>query len=137
MPVYHMPEDLILQASSFLPAVKLRANGNFDFRGRFMHDHLFSFFKPIHAWVSEIEVSNIRIEFDLEYLPTNALDGIRELLRILNDNEKVKEISVHWHYDLDDEEMHDKGMVLQERFTTVKFQFVGREATEDYNLLMN
>lgn len=126
-----MPEDFILQASNVLPCVKFHADGKLLLRGRFLSDHLFSFFHPLHQWVADIMVPRVELEFDLDYIPTNAFNGVRELLRLICENNNIREISVQWTYDYDDEELHEKGLILQEQFPDADFHFMGRENTEE------
>jgi hypothetical protein len=119
-----MPEDLKLRGSQLFPLVDFRRNGNLRMCGKLIPDHVYVFFRPLHQWISELDVPRVQIEFNFEYLRTNALNEIKELLRGITGNSAVKQVFVKWYYESDDEESHEMGLILEELFESVQFRFI-------------
>jgi hypothetical protein len=107
-------ENLQLVSSAKTPEVLFDAeNGKLLLKGRSIPENSIEFYKPLYDWVDAYAVqpkSDTTIEVMLEYFNTSSskclLDLFKKLERMKGDTSSV---SVHWYYEVDDEDMAEAG----------------------------
>ncbi len=103
-----------LRGTDDTPNVTLDIENNiFEISGRSMPEDVASFYQPILDWIDkEMKGSDDKIifVFKMNYFNTASskllLDILIRLEEMYSDG---KDVSVHWHYDEDDEDMMEAG----------------------------
>jgi len=99
----NLQEDLIIDSTKLLPSVIFRSSGILMMEGKVIPDHVTDFFKPLYDWVGNLICKNALFDIDIEYISNNASAQLFKLLKTLNDSELIENITVHWHYEIEDE----------------------------------
>jgi SiaC family regulatory phosphoprotein len=116
-------EKLEIKGTPSTPDVIFEPNGNMLIKGRIIPENAFQLFKPLIDWVKEINCENIRFVIDLEYLNTGATNQLFILLKTLDENPSIKDLSVIWRYDEDDEDHLETGHFYEDKLNRIKFSY--------------
>ena len=120
----HQPfTDLTIEKTKLLPAIDFNTNGYMRIEGRIIPDDVGAFFNPLMNWVKRLSCKKVVFDIKVEYLNTNALVHLNRMLKQLENNFNLNEITVNWYYEEEDEEYHEKGMFIAEKLSKVKFNF--------------
>jgi uncharacterized Fe-S radical SAM superfamily protein PflX len=117
-------EDLIIKSSKLLPSVIFRSSGILIIEGKVVPDHVNEFFQPLQEWIEKLICKNVLFDIDIEYISNNASPQLFRLLKTLNENDQVENITVHWHYEIEDEEHYEKGVIFSEKLNRIKFHYL-------------
>src|SRR5271157_6167641 len=107
-------EVIKIMGTDETPTVMLDAANNvFDISGRSLPEDVNSFYAPIIQWMEKYNQSpnpKTVFNFKLVYFNTASSKVLLDILMKLEELHKVgKEVSVHWHYAEDDEDMKEAG----------------------------
>jgi hypothetical protein len=117
-------EDLVIDSTKLLPSVIFKSSGILIIEGKVVPDHVNAFFEPLQEWVENLVCKNVLFDIDIEYISNNASPQLFKLLKTLNDSELVENITVHWHYEIEDEEHYEKGVIFSEKLNRIKFHYL-------------
>ena len=117
-------EDLIIEGGSSSPAIEFHTNGRFKIEGRILTDNAVTTFEPLVAWIKKFEGENVEFIINLDYINTSASMQLFSLLRSLDIRNDIKQISVKWYYEQDDEDHLDTGEFYEDKLIRVKFEFI-------------
>ena len=92
--------------------------------GKAIPDNAIAFFEPLFMWIENLVCEKVVLDISLEYMNTSATMQLFGLLRMLEENCSIHEITVNWHYEEDDEDHYDTGLMFEERLTRVKFNYL-------------
>ena len=120
----HSLENLTIERSKLLPEIDFNSNGYMRIEGRIIPDDVGLFFSPLLDWCKKLSSKMAVLDIKVEYLNTNALVHLNRMLKILENNINLKEITVNWYYEEEDEEYLEKGMYIAEKLKRVKFNFL-------------
>lgn len=113
-------KTLKIDASESTPSVFFNIKrGLLIISGRSYPENPNKFYNQIVEHFNDIETNSIQITFEFEYVNTSSTKCILQLLKDLN---KIKDVNVIWHSEIDDEDINDLGEYLQE-FTKIPFEF--------------
>lgn len=108
-------ENLILEGSPKTPTVNFNATtGVLELKGRSIPENSIEFYKPIYDWVDnymQVAKPETTVNVVLEYFNTSSSKCILDFfkkLEALNNSGKTK-VTIHWHYEEDDEDMLEAG----------------------------
>lgn len=82
-----------------------------------------SFYEPVIQWLKDLIVPSVHFTIELDYFNTSSSKKLLEMLKIIDENENVKEFIVYWRFESDDEEILIKGQILEERLKNARFCF--------------
>ncbi len=116
--------NLVIQSTDSTPLVEFLTNGNLTLKGRSLPEDVYKFYAPLIDWVKELETNKVVLELKLEYLNTSSTKKLLNLLTAIDENEKIHEIDVNWHYEFDDLEMEDLGTIYEEDLKRARFQYI-------------
>lgn len=116
--------NLVIQSTDSTPHVEFLTNGTLTLKGRSLPEDVHKFYAPLIEWVSQLEIDEVVVELKLEYLNTSSTKKLLNLLTAIDQNERIKEIDVRWHYEFDDLEMEDLGTIYEEDMKRAKFQYI-------------
>ncbi|MGC9373916.1 MAG: DUF1987 domain-containing protein [Bacteroidales bacterium] len=119
-------KDLIIKETEKTPSVALSTNGVLKMEGRSIPEDAAKFFKPILDWTKEFTAEEIRVDIKLEYFNTSSSKFILEMLRILENNPKNKNILVNWFYEEGDLDVLESGQYF-ESIIGIPFKYIEYE----------
>jgi hypothetical protein len=117
-------ENLHFEGSASSPEVLFKTNGKLKMAGKAIPDNAIAFFEPLFMWIENLVCEKVVLDISLEYMNTSATMQLFGLLRMLEENCSIHEITVNWHYEEDDEDHYDTGLMFEERLTRVKFNYL-------------
>jgi hypothetical protein len=118
-------ESLIIRPGQSTPSINFDLHtGRFELSGTSRPEDVISFYKPVIAWLEELEsevlaktgtgaeIKNIQLDFRLDYFNSASSKFILKILRIIRSfTEAEKNISASWYYE---EQMKEDGEYLAE-----------------------
>ncbi|MCG8409723.1 MAG: DUF1987 domain-containing protein [Bacteroidales bacterium] len=116
--------NLFIQKTRSTPEIDFKISGELIITGRSLPEDVHRFYDPIVDWIEKLECENLTLDLKLEYLNTSSTKKILTLLLTINENLKIKNITVNWYYESDDMEMEDLGLIYEEDVTRAKFNFI-------------
>jgi hypothetical protein len=119
-----MLEDLKIEGTNSSPAVTFQKNGKLKLQGRSMPDNPALTFDPMFAWIKELKVEEVEFEIELNYLNTSSSKQLFNLLRILDENHTISKVIVNWHYEPDDDDHYETGMLFNDKLERTDFNFI-------------
>jgi hypothetical protein len=120
-------KDLYIRPTKYFPEVSFKQTGELKITGRLINDHLERFFEPVFSWVETLDVEEVKLELNLEYLNTSGVAFISRLIRTIECNFMVKDIIVKWYFEEDDESHQELGELIQLKRSRSKFKFIVTE----------
>jgi len=117
-------KNLFLEGSKIFPEVDFNASGDLKITGRIISDHLCEYFLPAFKWIEECACKMVYFEIDLDYLNSNGMFLLLELLRCLENREEIEMISVMWYYEDEDEEHFELGEIIREKLNRTQFNYL-------------
>jgi hypothetical protein len=117
-------KDLKIEGTTSSPSVCFHADGTLKIEGRSMSDNPAQTFEPLLIWVENLIVDRVVFDIQLDYLNTSSSKQLLSLLQLLDENDSIHELIVNWHYEVDDEDHYETGMIFQERLHRAKFNYL-------------
>jgi len=118
-----MQEDLIISSSKLLPTVVFQTSGLLKIEGKLIPDHVADFFRPMKEWLMNLIYKDVIFDINIEYMSNNASVQLLRLLKILNENIYIENITVNWFYEVEDEEHYETGLIFKEELKKIRFNF--------------
>lgn len=118
-----MQEDLIISSSKLLPTVVFQTSGSLKIEGKLIPDHVADFFRPVKEWLTNLICKDVIFDINIEYMSNNASVQLLKLLKILNENIYIDNITVNWFYEVEDEEHYETGLIFKEELKKIRFNF--------------
>jgi len=115
-------ENLIIKETNYTPLVSFSTDGEMILKGKSLPEDTAKFFEPILIWVKECSLEKVRITFHLDYMNSSSANQVSKFLLLVKDNVFIKDCTIDWHYESDDEDSFDFGKEL-EMITDFKFNF--------------
>jgi hypothetical protein len=115
---------LEIEGTKSSPAINFNPNGHLMIKGRAMPDNATHIFKPLLAWVELLQVKKVLFEINLDYLNTSCSMQLFTLLRKLEENQSIDELTVKWYFEEDDEDHYDTGLFYEEKLSRTKFIYL-------------
>ena len=96
-------------------------NGILKLTGKSISNEASEFYKPILDYVREIvkSLNKLEVTIDFEYFNTKTA---RELIRLFDIVKDVKDLTINWYYEEDDESMLEAGEDYED-IIGIKFNF--------------
>jgi len=107
-------ENIVIEGTSKTPQVEFDAgNGSLLIKGRSIPENSIEFYKPLIDWIGGYALnggSDTVVNVQLEYFNTSSSKCILDVLKRLEEIKKAgKNVTVKWHYEIDDEDMLEAG----------------------------
>lgn len=125
-------EPILIPATKATPEISFDAKTeSFTITGRSIPADASNFYLPLERWVEKFiaiqKNDSVTIDIKLDHLNTGS---VRALLSILSKIIKLRDqevnVMIHWHHDMDDEDMVDKGeemsLILEHPFRFMPFR---------------
>ena len=107
-------ENIVIEGTSKTPQVEFDAgNGSLLIKGRSIPENSIEFYKPLIDWIGGYALnggSDTVVNVQLEYFNTCSSKCILDVFKRLEEIKKTgKNVTVKWHYEIDDEDMLEAG----------------------------
>ncbi len=107
-------ENIVIEGTSKTPQVEFDAgNGSLLIKGRSIPENSIEFYKPLIDWIGGYALnggSDTVVNVQLEYFNTSSSKCILDVFKRLEEIKKAgKNVTVKWHYEIDDEDMLEAG----------------------------
>ncbi|MBS1936226.1 MAG: DUF1987 domain-containing protein [Bacteroidetes bacterium] len=127
--------DILLEGSPKTPTVHFNSTtGLLELRGRSIPENSIEFYRPLIDWIdqyAQAPKAKTLLRVQLEYFNTSSskciLDLFKKLEQVRNAGHAVE---VHWHYEVDDEDMLEAGEDYQ-AIISLPFKMIQVEEVDD------
>ena len=116
-------EKILIDATNDSPAIQFESSGKLLIRGRSMPKKYDKFYNPLIEWVKLLNENTVVLDIWLEYMTSTSSKKLLELLKALDDNQNVRQYTVNWYYEAEDEDILERGRVFEELLTKAVFSF--------------
>lgn len=114
-------QNLQIEGTSSFPLVSFSTDGKLKMVGKIIPDNALPFFEILLNWISDLDASKVVFDINIEYMNTSASMQMFKLLRQLEENCRIEELCVNWHYEEDDEDHYETGLLFEEKLYRTKF----------------
>lgn len=114
-------ENLVIEKTLASPKMIFNSDGNFLIEGRSLPENAKKLFEPVYTWINAFESDKVKFVVDLDYLNTSSSLELYSILKKLNENTHIKEVVVEWHYEEDDEDHLETGLIYADQLHRIKF----------------
>lgn len=116
-------QSIVLEATPSTPLTVFEPDGNLCLKGRSLIVDVVTFYQPLIEWVDKLRVRSVNFTVDFDYFNTASCKKLMELLKTIDDNRHVKNFTVHWLFESDDEDILEKGLIFEERLMKARFMY--------------
>ena len=117
-------EQIHFPATNTTPLVSFADNKKLVIKGRSISEHEITFYKPIVAWASKLQLKILEVDVDVEYANSRSFKKLYQLLNVMDINPDIKTLIINWYYDEGDDDALIKGQIYQESLSKAKFRFI-------------
>ncbi|MGM0551924.1 MAG: DUF1987 domain-containing protein [Bacteroidota bacterium] len=127
-----MPEPIYREATTETPEIHFDAEKSiFSIKGKSFPEETRDFFDPIISWLTryaDAPNAETEVTIHMDYYNSSTSVALMEVLKVLERiHLKGNKITIHWHYDLLDEDMLEAGEEYEE---LLKLPFVYKGVQE-------
>ena len=115
--------NLQLEATKTSPSIVFDNSGKLKIEGKAIPDNAIILFEPLFMWIEGLNSEEVEFDINLEYMNTSASMQLFGLLRKLDENCSIFNINVNWHYEEDDEDHYETGLMFEERLNRINFNY--------------
>jgi hypothetical protein len=122
-------KPLYIVGTSKSPEIDFKINGEFSIKGNSYPENSGEFYEPVTKWLDDFfkeRTSVVNLNVDLKYVNTSSIKSILTVITHIRKSNDSK-ISVHWMYELEDDDMLATGEDLQE-MCDMKFKFIEKRS---------
>jgi hypothetical protein len=116
-------EDILIEPTSKTPLIDFSLSGKLVIAGSSFPENAKEFFDPVIEWAGDLQTESINLDVILEYMNTASAKKVLELLRKLEANLKIKNLTVNWYYDKEDEDSLEAGQILADTLSRIRFTY--------------
>lgn len=107
-------EKISIEGTPKTPGIEFDATtGVLQIKGRSIPENSLEFYKPIIDWIEDYAnnpIDNTNVNIQLEYFNTSSSKCILDIFQRLEKiNKSGGKVTVNWHFETDDEDMHEAG----------------------------
>jgi hypothetical protein len=110
-------------ATNSTPSVTYNNDGKLIIKGRSFPENVDEFYKSIFDLIEEINSRVMTVDIDLEYINSASSKKILSLLKMLDKNPQITDLTIVWRYEEDDEDILESGQIYEEFLMKARFQY--------------
>ncbi len=123
--------DLNIKQTEQTPEIRFQSSGSMIIKGKSLPEDPIKFFKPLFQWVENVESEKIKFDIKLEYVNTSSSKNILELIKIIDKNQKIRQLDLNWYYEVDDMDMLEFGEMVARSIKRAKTNYIECEEIDD------
>ncbi|MBN2214935.1 MAG: DUF1987 domain-containing protein [Bacteroidales bacterium] len=116
-------EDLLIEPTAKTPLIDFSLSGKLVIAGSSYPENAKEFFDPVINWATDLQTESIDLDLVLEYMNTASAKKLLELLKQLESNLRIKNLTVNWYYDKEDDDTLEAGQILADTLSRIKFNY--------------
>jgi len=116
-------ETINISATNCTPEVYLGEDAKLVIRGRSLPENAAKFYQPIIDQAEKFTMASLMIEINMEYMNSASSKKILHLLKILDANNNIKELTINWIYETGDEDTLEHGQIYEELLLKAHFRY--------------
>ncbi len=117
------------KATATFPEVVYMKSGKLLIKGRSIPADAKDCYQPLIDWASELKISHLIVDLELEYMNSSSAKKLLYMLKILDINQDVEKLTIKWHYEEGDEESLITGGIFEKLLTRADFKFTMHQDT--------
>jgi hypothetical protein len=117
-----------IEATNSTPSVVYHDEGKLIIKGRSFPENVDEFYKAVFDLLEEINTRVMTVDIDLEYINSASSKKILYLLKMLDKNPMITDLTVIWRYEEDDEDILESGQIYEEFLMKATFQYSEHKA---------
>jgi len=125
-------EALVIHETFKTPSIIFKPDGELILKGRSIPESVYRIYSPAICWLEELTAENVTFNINLEYINSASKVMLLDVFRTIEFNEHIKNITVNWYYELEDEDHKETGKIFEESTNRSKFNFIAYRISERY-----
>lgn len=117
-------EALVINETFKTPAIIFKPDGELILKGRSIPESVYRLYSPAICWLEELDTENVTFSINLEYINSASKVMLLEIIRSIETNENIRNITINWYYDPEDEDHFEMGKIFEEYTSRTKFNFI-------------
>ncbi len=117
-----------IEATNSTPSVVYKAEGKLIIKGRSFPENVDEFYKSVFDLLEEFNTRVMIVDIDLEYINSASSKKILYLLKMLDKNPHITDLTIIWRYEEDDEDILESGQIYEEFMMKATFQYSEHKA---------
>jgi hypothetical protein len=110
-------------ATSSTPEITYGEGDKLVIKGRSLPEDVTTFYKPLIDWAVALQVNSLTVDINLEYMNSASSKKVLDLLKVLDANNHIKELTVNWFYEEGDEDALENGQIYEELLLKASFRY--------------
>lgn len=106
------------------PQVVFMTGGKLLIKGRSIPQDARSFYQPLIDWATNLNVTKLIVDIDLEYMNSASSKKILYMLKTLDMNNHIQKLIVNWHFEEGDEENLSSGQIFEKLLSKADFNYI-------------
>jgi len=123
-------EALVIHETFKTPSIIFKPDGELILKGRSIPESVYKLYSPVICWLEELTAENVIFNINLEYINSASKVMLLDVFRTIEFNEHIKNITVNWYYELEDEDHFETGKIFEESITRSRFNFIAYRVSE-------
>ena len=120
-------ESLIIKGTDYCPTVVLSENGICKIEGSAIPEDAGIMFKPLFTWAKNCEMERLFLDINLYYYNTAVSKQLYDLFEKFEENPKIGEIYINWHFEEGDDEAKESGEIYADLLERTNFSYIEYE----------
>lgn len=116
-----------IEATNSTPSVVYKDEGKLIIKGRSFPENVDEFYKTIFDYLEEINTRVMTVDLELEYINSASSKKILYVLKMLDKNPHITDLTIIWRYEEDDEDILECGQIYEEFMMKARFQYSERK----------
>jgi len=116
--------SLNIKATNNTPEVTYEEEGKLIIKGCSIPEDVIKFYQPLIAWAGMLEADTLTVDIQLKFINSSSSKKLLYFLKVLDANNRIRELGVIWHYNRDDEEALEQGQIYEELLLRTTFRYV-------------
>lgn len=117
-------ENLIIEGTDYAPTVVLSENGICKIEGKAIPEDAGIMFQPLFDWAKICQADRLFLDVNLYYYNTAVSKQLHDLFTKFENNPKIGEIHINWHYEEGDDEARESGELYSDLLERTNFSYI-------------
>jgi hypothetical protein len=123
-------EPIVIEPTEHSAKVNFNISGQLLLEGRSLPENVAEFYNPLVDFVNNLEADAVTFNVNLDYFNTATSKKLLELMKHLDDNNKIGSVLVNWHFEDGDDESVEMAEIYEEKCPIrTKFRYIEHAET--------
>lgn len=122
-------KEILIEPTSHSPRIFFKPDGHMLIEGRAIPENVNQLFSPLMLFIEELRVPSAVLDINLDYFNTATSKRLLELMKHLEANTHIPEVTINWHYESDDEDSLEMAEIYKDYLERARINFVEHAET--------